>query len=229
MTLGSWAALSVIPAAVPVDPDAEEARRWLLDELSDPRYEAAKPSWFDQLSAAFWDWLTSLGGDGVGGPPGLLLAIVIVLVVGALVAAFVIFGVPALNRRSVVTGSLFGRDDERTAGDIRKAADEAASRGDWALAIEEAFRAIARGLAERTILATSPGTTAHGFAARAGSAFPELATRLAEAADVFDRVRYLGQSGTEDEFRAVAALERELRAARTVIPATSPVTPAVTG
>lgn len=219
MIAGSPAVLGLLPVDVPVDPDAEEARRWILEELSDPRYEAAKPSWFDQLSAAFWDWLMSLGGEGTAGPPGLLLAIVALLVVGALVAAFFIFGVPALNRRSVVAGSLFGRDDERSAGDIRRAATEAAAQGDWALAIEESFRAIARGLAERTVLATSPGTTAHGFAGRAGTAFPELATRLASAAGAFDRVRYLGQDGTEDEFRMVAALEQELRVARAILPA----------
>lgn len=229
MMVGIRAAIGLFPLDVPLDPDAEEARRWVLAELSDPRYEAAKPSWFDRLAAAFWDWVTSLNVGGTTSPPGVLLAIVVLLLVAALVAAFLIFGVPALNRRSAVSGSLFGRDDERPAVAIRKAADEAAARGDWALAIEEAFRAIARGLAERTILATSPGTTVHGFAARAGSAFPDLAARLAAAADAFDRVRYLGQSGTENEFRMVAALEEELGAARAALPApgSAPTAPAV--
>lgn len=218
MTPGIWRVLTAASSAVPVDPDADEARHWILDELSDPRYEAAKPTWFDQLSAAFIDWLLSLFEGGAGGPSGVLLAIVVVVVVAALVAAFLIFGMPALNRRSTLSGALFGTDDERTAEQMRRAADAAASAGDWTQAIEEAFRAIARGLAERTILATTPGTTAHGFAARAGVAFPGLADDLVNSADSFDRVRYLGKPGTEAEYRAVVALERELRTARAPLP-----------
>jgi len=225
MMPGPTGALASVTTAVPVDPDADEAREWLLEELSDPKYEAAKPTWFDLLSSAFLDWLGSLFDGAAGGPSGLLLAIVAVIIVAALVAAFLIFGRPALNRRSANSGALFGRDDERSADAIRRAADAAASAGDWSLAIEEGFRAIARGLAERTILATTPGTTAHGFARRAGSAFPALADDLETAATAFDRVRYLGQRGTEVDYRAVAALERELRTARAPIPAI----PAVTG
>lgn len=209
MTLGG------LLTEVPVDPDADEARQWILDELSDPRYEAAKPTWFDELSAAVIEWLLSLAESATGGPSGVLLAIVVVLIVVALVAAFLIFGMPALNRRSTVNKSLFGEDDERTAEAMRRAADAAAAAGEWALAIEESFRAMARGLAERTILATTPGTTAHGFSASAGAAFPALAADLAGAADSFDRVRYLGRPGTEPDYRAVAALERESRELRT--------------
>lgn len=212
-----WLTRFALIADVPVDPDADEARRWVLDELSDPRYEAAKPTWFDQLSAAFLDWLTSLGGETTGGPSGLLLAIVVIIIVAALVAAFLIFGVPALNRRSAVAGALFGQDDERSAAAMRQAAADAASRSDWSLAIQESFRAIARGLAERTILATSPGTTARGFSARAAAVFPPLAEGLAAAAGSFDGVRYLGRPGTETEFRAVARLEAELRNARSPV------------
>ena len=45
------------------------------------------------------------------------------------------------------------------------------------------FRAVARGLAERTVLTVTPGTTASGFATRAGAAFD------AEGALVSDEVR----------------------------------------
>lgn len=211
---------------VPVDPDADQARDWILNELSDPRYESAKPTWFDQLSSAFFEWLMSLVDSGAGGPSGLLLVILAVVVAAALVAAFLVFGMPALNRRSKVSGELFGRDDVRTAEQMRQAADAAASAGNWAVAIEEAYRAVARGLAERTILATTPGTTAHGFSQRAAAAFPLLSDDLAAAADSFDRVRYLDRPGTEEEYRAVAALELELRTARVAVVGAA-ATPAV--
>jgi hypothetical protein len=47
-------------------------------------------------------------------------------------------------------------------------------------------------------------------------AFPAAGAALVEAADIFDRVRYLEQAGTETDYRAVEALEAELRAASPV-------------
>ncbi len=206
----------VLRSDVPVDPDAGQARQWIIAELSKPAYQAAQPSWFDRLSSAFWKWLTSLN-FGDSGANGVILLIVIVVVAVAIVAAFLLFGAPRLNRRSTVAGALFGDEDDRSASAIRAAADAAAAREEWTLAIEELFRSIARGLAERTVVTTSPGTTARDFAARAGSSFPPLADRLAAAASAFDGVRYLGRDGTEMAYRETASLENELRAARPVL------------
>ncbi|MCU1515121.1 MAG: rane protein [Microbacteriaceae bacterium] len=203
-----------LPLGVPVDPDAGQARRWIVQELAKPEYRAAQPTWFDRLSAAVRDWLDSLTLRTDGVSQGPILAIAAVLVLAALVAAFLIFGLPRINRRSGVTGGLFGEDDDRDAAAMRRSAQLAAGHGDWATAIEEMFRAIARGLAERTILSTSPGTTARDFATRAGAAFPERAERLSEAATTFDAVRYLGGSGTEADYLALTVLEDELRASR---------------
>ena len=199
---------------VPVEPDAPEAREWLIGELAKPEYEAARPNWFDTAAEALWDWITSLFEGGFGGPPVLTLVILGVLVVVGVVLAFVLFGAPKLNRRSSALGAVFGENDVRDPAELRRSAEGAAARGDWTVAIEEMFRAIARGLAERAVLTASPGTTAHDLAERAGAAFPAFAGRLRGAARVFDEVRYLGAPGTEGGFDTVAALERELRAAR---------------
>ncbi|MFC0681378.1 DUF4129 domain-containing protein [Lysobacter korlensis] len=213
----------MIPITVPVEPDAPDAREWLLDELSKPAYERAKPNWFDRASQAVWDWITSLFEGGFGGPPVLTLVLLGLLILGGVVLAFVLFGSPRLNRRSSAFGAVFGETDERDAAELRRAADAAASRGDWTLAIEELFRAIARGLAERAVLTTSPGTTAHHLAERAGAAFPAFADRLRGAARIFDEVRYLGIPGSADRFDAVLSLERELRSARPAAPSTAAV------
>jgi hypothetical protein len=208
------AALSLLAAEVPVDPDADQARRWVVAELSKPEYRAAQPTLFDRVSAAFWDWLTSLDLSGAGLARGPLLVAGAVLLVAAIVAAYLIFGAPRLNRRSRMSGALFGVDDDRDAAAMRSAAESAAERGDWSLAISEMFRALARGLAERTIVGPSPGMTAHTFAADAGQAFPQQAGRLQVAAAAFDEVRYLDRPGTEDAYRQVAGLEHELGATR---------------
>jgi hypothetical protein len=203
----------VIPAffEVPVAPDAEEAREWLITELAKSPYQAAKPTLFDQIAKALHDWLNSLQIGAVEGPPALGLGILIVIIVAAIVLSIIIFGIPRLNRRSTGVGSLFGEDDARSSETVRRAAEAAAASGDFSTAIAEMFRSIGRGLSERTLVSTSPGTTAIGFASATGEVFPLYAERVTSAAHSFDEVRYLGRSGTAEQFAQVRALERDLR------------------
>lgn len=201
----------------PVDPDREQAQQWLIEELSKAEYQAAKPTWWDLLSKAFWDWLNSLSVDGDNPIQFPIAAFVVIVIAAIIVAAFFIFGMPRINRRSAVIGSLFGEDEVRDAATLRRAASAAAASQNWAVAIEELFRSLARVLAERVIVSTDPGTTAHGFAARAGAVFPDHLQRLTASATAFDGVRYLDQLGTEADYTALAELERELRNARPAV------------
>jgi hypothetical protein len=210
--------LSLVGLTVPVDPDSAQAQRWIIQELSKPEYRAAQPTWFDRASQAFWHWLQSLKLDGGPGVQGPILIVALLVVIAALVAAFFIFGAPRLNRRSSESGALFGDDDARDATAMRRSAEEAAARSDWVLAIEEIFRSIARGLAERTLVTVSPGTTARDFAVRAGTVLPAFSERLSAAASTFDDVRYLSREGTEAAYRSATALESDLRAARPALP-----------
>ncbi|WP_227496973.1 DUF4129 domain-containing protein [Planctomonas psychrotolerans] len=200
--------------AAPLEPDAEEARDWLLDELSKPSYAAARPTLFDTVAQAVGDWFVSLFEGGDGSVPNIVPALIVIAAIGIIVAAFLIFGRPRLNRRSTATGSLFGADDDRSAARLRQSASGAAAAGDYTAAIEDLFRALARSMAERTVVSVTPGTTARDFARRAGLAFPTESTRLAEAATVFDGVRYLDRDGTREQYDELVDLERGLRAAR---------------
>jgi hypothetical protein len=204
------------PGDVPVIPDAPDARQWLREELAKAPYEAARPTWFDRASQGFLDWLNALTVGGDGRLQDWLPVVAIILVLAVLVAGWLLFGAPKLARRRRFANGLFGTIDQRSSAEMRSAADAAADRGDWSLACQESFRALARGLAERTVLSVTPGTTAHDFAARARLAFPSNGSALALAADTFDRVRYLDQDGTEPEYRALVTLEAELRAAAPV-------------
>lgn len=202
---------SAVSVDVPVVPDAPEARDWLLEELSKPEYAAAQPSLFDLLSQEFYAWLVRLFQPGESVPLDWLPVAIVALVVAALVAALLIWGVPRVNRRSRAATGLFGDDDRRTSAELRSAAARAAGAGDWTLAVLEQFRAVARGLAERTIVLVSPGTTAHDFAGRASAAFPTASDDLADAADGFDGVRYLGRDGTPDQYERLRALDGRLQ------------------
>lgn len=210
----------MIPADVPVDPDAPEARDWVLDELSKAPYQAAQPSLLDLIGAWLMDRLGEIleflfGGAGALGEGGAPLWLALLIPVAVLVViAFLVYGVPRLNRRRPAAGALFGEDDERDAAAMRRDAERAAGAGDFATAIAELFRALARGLAERTLVTTHPGTTASEFARRAAAVFPDAGEDLRACSAGFDAVRYLGHPGTREQWERIATLERRLRAAR---------------
>lgn len=211
--------LGVLRWAIPVDPDAPDARQLLRDELAKAPYQEAQPTWFDRLSQAIFDWFASLSFTG-DGSNGWLSVIGILVGVAVVVAAVLIFGLPRrARRRRLLAAGLFADDDRRTASQLRRAAAAAASAGDWTLACEEAFRAAAQGLAERTIVRPTPGTTAHSVAELASTAFPAYRDRLREGANVFESVRYLGGAGTAAGYRALVDLDTDLQAAHPRLPA----------
>ncbi|GAA1059559.1 DUF4129 domain-containing protein [Agromyces bracchium] len=198
----------------PLDPDAPEARRWLVEELAKPEYRAAEPTLFDLAAQAVRDWIASLF-SGASGLPIPTLALVAVLVVAGLVGlGLLVFGLPRLRRRAPGSVALFDDGDLRDAATLRRAAERAAASGDWALAIEERFRALVRRLVERELVRVHPGTTAHGMARAASVPFPAHGDALERAADAFDGVRYLGRSGDARTHAEVAALDAELETAR---------------
>jgi hypothetical protein len=205
------------PSAPPLDPNSAEARQQLAHELAKAGYQSAKPTLIQLIEKALSDWFASIRPFGVAGVGDSLGLVIVILLIAALAVGFLIFGVPRLNRRARSVGSLFGDEDERDSVTLRRAAEAAAAAGDYATAIAEEFRAIARGLSERTVVVTFPGTTAHGFAERAALSFPASSAALRAAADSFDGVRYLSASGSEAEWLAVSALERALRAAKPIL------------
>ncbi|HET8958773.1 MAG TPA: DUF4129 domain-containing protein [Microcella sp.] len=197
-------------AGAPLTPDAPDARDLVRRELAHPRYAEAQPTWFDLLSQSVVDWFLGLFESGVSGPPGLGLVIVL-LVIGALVAvAIAVYGIPARRAKRAGRDDLFGDSDARSARDMRRDAEAAAARGDWASAIADRYRAIARSLDERTIVTVHPGTTAHGFARLAARAYPDAGGDLERAADAFDGVRYLGRAGTPDAYGQLRDLDTQL-------------------
>lgn len=207
-----------LPIDVPVDPSAPVAQRWLEQELSKPQYQAGRPGLFQQILQSFLDWLQSIvptsGPRGLPDFSGLLSVLGIAALAAILVIVFVKYGAPRLNRRSSAGAELFADGDERDAAALRRDAARAAAAGDYAAAIADLFRALARRLDERAIVSSFPGTTARGFARGAGDAFPSAADRLGVCARDFEGVRYLGTTGSVEQWERIRALEAELRDAR---------------
>ncbi|WP_396642985.1 DUF4129 domain-containing protein [Microbacterium sp.] len=200
---------------LPLIPDGAEGREWAERELADPRYAAAEPTPLDRLAQAIGEFLESLFGTAA--PAGLGPAVLVglaLLAIALIVVAFVIWGRPRLSRQTSVTAPLFGEDDARSSTDLRREASARAAAGDWDAAIVLRYRALARSSIDRGIVAARPGATAQSFARSAARAFPELGGELADAASVFDDVRYLRRPGSPDDYERVAATDGAVEAAR---------------
>lgn len=208
-------------AALPLVPDGDQAREWAQDELADAVYRAAEPTPFDRFARAVGDFIANLfSGEVPAGVAGWLAVVVVLVVVALIVVAVLIWGRPRSVARSRRAAAAFDRPEQRPATELRREAEAAAAAGDWAEAIILRFRALARGLAERTLLETVPGTTVHGFARAAGALFPADRAALDHAADVFDDVRYLRRPGTAAAYRELADLDERLtRTSAEAVPA----------
>lgn len=197
-------------------PDEDEARQWAEQELSDPRYADAKPTWFDLVARDIGRFLADLFSSDNGanvGPSALI--VVSIIVFGALVAALIIWGRPrrAQAVRRPGTG-LLGADDDRSAAQLRADADRCARGGEWDEATILRFRALARGLLERDLIDPSPGATAQAIAREVSVVFPAETVPVRQAAVSFDDVRYLRHPATAERYAELAATDDRLSALR---------------
>lgn len=204
------------PLDDPLVPDGDEARRWAEEELSNPRYADAEPTWFDLVARDIGRFIADLfsadNGQGVG---PVALVVVSVIIVAALITALIVWGRP---RRSLATArrriDLLGDPDDRTAAELRAEAERRARDGDWDAATVLRYRALARALWERDLVEPAPGATAQAIAREAGGIFPDEADALRRAALAFDDVRYLEHPGDEATYRALAETDDRLRSRR---------------
>ncbi|MBM6401069.1 DUF4129 domain-containing protein [Phycicoccus sonneratiae] len=209
------------PFDAPLDPSSDEARRWLEDELSSPRYHA-QPSLIERLREFLDDLLNS-------SPSGGLPSFVVPIAVGLVLAVLALVLWRVLRREVGRTGGGPGTGvldvPDVPAATLRASARAALARGDWDTAVLDGVRAVARGAVERVVLDDAPGRTAHEVAVALAVSFPAEDAALLAAADAFDAVRYGHRGAGEETARAVLALDDRLVAARPARPG-APAEPA---
>ncbi len=212
--LVAWSA-RLAAEAPPLDPSSPEAKRWAERELSELQYQEQRGI-IDRLI----EWLMRNLDPGAADGPG-LPAPLLWLLLGALMAVVVVLVVRTLRaeprQKSKGDAEVFG-SDVRTAAEHRDRARRALAAGDHDTAVLEAFRALARGGVERTLLDDLPGLTSHEVVAGLGRAFPDHVGALGDVADVFDETRYGDLAAGPDEAAAAVALDGELAAARPRLP-----------
>jgi hypothetical protein len=106
-----------------------------------------------------------------------------------------------------------GSSGPLSAADHRLRAGRLAAAGDYAGAILERVRAIARELDERAVLTPRAGRTANEMAEEAGAALPAEAEALRGAALMFDDICYGERPGTQANYALVSELDTRIRAA----------------
>ena len=104
---------------------------------------------------------------------------------------------------------------------MRTAANAAAGRGEWNLAILERFRAIIRSLEERDLISDRPGVTADEAALETGGKFADVMMDMLAAASLFDGVRYGSGVATAQDDESLRRLDASL-AGRTLLNAAAP-------
>jgi Domain of unknown function (DUF4129) len=200
-------------AVVPVQPDRDLARSWANQELARPEYRSARPGLIERVVDWIWRQITDVG---FAGGTSQLVGLLIVAVVIAAVAGFLIYRAGGLHRMARRQADPVLPSRHSTAAEHRALADRHAAAQNWDLAVVERFRAIARELEERALLTPQPGRTARELARDGGAAVPEQANDLLVAARYFDDVSYGHLRVGPDADLAVRELDDRLRTARPV-------------
>ncbi len=197
---------------MPLEPTEEEARRWLVEELSRPEYAAARPSLLDRAVEWLVDLLTRQSVPAAGDALALTLVTLLVVVVLAVVLRSV--GPVRLGGRRARDGAVFDDTVVLSATEHRTRADRLAAEQRWEDAVRERFRAIVRALEERAVLDERPGRTADESVHEAGLALPTLVEALRSAARTFDDVSYGGRDADARQHQTLVDLDRAVQAAR---------------
>jgi hypothetical protein len=207
--------LTYLGLADPIGRD--QARELARRELEKQIYHRDDPSVVERILDKINEWIDSLthsvAGAGQGSTSGGWIALAVILVLLAVVVAAIMWRLGAVGGEAVRRRAPLA-DEPLTAQGHRAAAERHAAAGEWAEAIRERLRAVARDLEERVILGPRPGRTADELAAEAGAALPDVADELTAAVRVFDDVWYGDRPGTVDGYAQLTRLDDRVQAAR---------------
>jgi len=195
-------------AAGPIGRDP--AQRLARHELSKAIYhqQQSVPQAIVHAISSFLSWLFSRASQAAPGGGWTLLAlaalavIIIALILGRLGPL-----APAARRRAPVLDS---GARSLTARQLRESAQACAGEGDFATAILQRLRALAASCEERGILAPDAGRTADELATQAGARYSAQRPGLADAARLFDHIRYGEGTGTRADYERLRDLDDTL-------------------
>ncbi len=203
--------VGVIVLAAGPDPDNEQARRWLVDELGKARYRESKPGLVERISDWIFDKIASLT-DALGNSSPHLPNVVVVLVILALIGG-IAYSMRFVRRTRRVRGSTdpgaLG-PGTLSAAELRTLAGRALAAGDHDEVVHLAMRAVAARARERTLVPGEATMTAHEVSSALARYFPDHVAETSWLAGVFDAVVYGSAHAAPADARRAIALEKTL-------------------
>jgi hypothetical protein len=194
-------------ASDPVTRDgAQTAAR---DEVAKRAYHRHDPSLATRALRWLWNKLGNLLEAGTRHSPGHAVGALLVVAILAAVIVLILVRVGALRRTPRADEAIFGTA-ETTADEHRKLASQFAASAQWAEALREHLRAIARELEQRGVLDPRPGRTAAELCREASRDLPALARDLSTATSTFESVWYGGRTATADDERLLRDLDNAI-------------------
>jgi hypothetical protein len=201
--------LSNALAAGPPPVTRDGAQKSARHELAKPPYHRNDPTWFDKVLSWLWRHAIDLVSRASHHAPGHGLGLGLVLILIAVAVVAIVMRVGPLRRPTSAREPVFG-DTDRAAVDYRRQAAEYAASSQWALAVRERLRAIARELEERGILEPRPGRTADELRREASAQLPALAERFRDATRTFDAIWYGGVAASAADDELLRSLDQQL-------------------
>jgi uncharacterized protein DUF4129 len=195
-----------------VSSEREEAQRAAEQELADPAYSADHPGPVGRAVRWLFDQFGHLLDRAAEVTPAGYAGLAVLVVLLALLVIVIRLRLGRIGRVTPRADDPLFDPRARSADEHRRAADGHAARGEWAEAVRERFRAVVRGLEERTLLDPRPGRTADEVATEGGRALPIHAAGLRAAARVFDDVWYGGRAATPEMDAQLHAVDEAVRA-----------------
>lgn len=213
MTGGNVAAAVILAAAI--TPNRSEGREWAVRELSsDPQYRESDLTFFERLWQGIRDFFTAvLRPVTEANSPWLLI------VIGVVIAVLIALIVWRIRRGSgsALDPLMFATADFDQGMDpqvLRVRAQQAASAGDFTLAVQDQVRAIMAQLARDHVIAITASSTARELAAHAAARRPAFADRLHDASALFDAVAFGGTAADRDDYAQLHDLDSALSSVR---------------
>lgn len=199
-----------MPWAEPPDPD--EVRRAADRILADPAYREPQPSLADRaldaLGELFGDLFDTLTGSGAGGVVGTVVVVALLVAAGWLLAR-ALSATSGRQRRSAATvGAVVGTSGPPDPDTWAAEAQRLAAAGQHRAALRCRHQELVARLVRAGVVADVPARTPAELVAEVAGVRPDLAPRLTELTDVFERTWYGGvpvDAGGYERFRATAA------------------------
>jgi hypothetical protein len=191
----------------PLAPSGDEGRSLLRRELLHPEYHQ------DNLLERLARWLSRVLDDGLtaarDAPPLTTLAAMLVFLLLLAAVLWLASQARRSSRAETATRSLL-TEEVVSAAELRARAERALAEDRFAVALVDAFRAVAVRQVERGRIDNLPGATAHEVAGALAEAFPEQRADLERCAALFDLVLYGGRPARREQALDVLGLDERL-------------------